>query len=132
MRMDRISASVPGDLISDLVRAGVIADPLIDANMWRNESLYGRWPWRYQRFFSVPEGWLNGTGAIVLTFEGVKMGAKAALNGQMLGNFESQFVRYRFNVRSLVEVRCQCMHPPAILGSVRVTCSLFFRLCLGS
>jgi beta-mannosidase len=104
--VDSIPASVPGDLVSDLVRAGVIADPLVDDNMQSNESLYGRWPWRYKRLFTVDEAWRNGTGAIFLTFEGVKMGARVSLNGQLLGTFESQFARYRFNVRSLVEVRC--------------------------
>ena len=52
-----VAATVPGDVVTDLWRGGIIGDPLLDAN-WRDQS--GAWAraggFRYERAFAVAPG----------------------------------------------------------------------------
>ena len=107
-----INATVPGDLVTDLQRAGVIADPLRDAN-FKNTTWWNGRRWTYTKTFTWPA---SGDAAeadaaqALLVFEGVKMGAAVSLNGHALtepiegpaGNITDQFLRYTYEVGSLL------------------------------
>jgi beta-mannosidase len=93
-----IRATVPGDLISDLEAAGLVGDPWLDLT-WRAEShLWDLRTWTYSRAFTAP----RRGGAVWLMFDGVKLAANVSLNGVQLGEVTSQFVRYRFDVTTLL------------------------------
>lgn len=92
-----ISATMPGDLITDLHRAGLVGDPLRDVN-FRNSSLWGADGWTYTTWFAAPAA--AAGGEVLLVFDSVKMGAVGSLNGVTLGEFRSQFIRYSFPVGS--------------------------------
>jgi len=76
-----IRATVPGDIITDLQRAGMIGDPYKEMD-FLNASLWGpSMAWTYEKSFVIP-----ATGATqILVFEGIKTAASIRLNGQLLG-----------------------------------------------
>ena len=101
----QINASVPGDLLTDLQRAGVIADPWLDTTWIKNSSLWAEHVWTYSTNFSVGDASLltgaDGAAAAMaattlLTFDGVKMGATVRVNGRVVGVLRDQFLRYSF------------------------------------
>ncbi len=55
----QMAATVPGDLISDLFRAGLIADPLFDNN-FLNSTLWDDRIWTYQKSFTVEDSVIDG------------------------------------------------------------------------
>ena len=98
MRALSIPARVPGDLLTDLQRAGQIGDPLHERN-WLNSSLWNRHTWTYTATFPLPEaarGLHASGGRTTLVFDGIKMGATISLNGKRLGVATDQFLRYTF------------------------------------
>jgi hypothetical protein len=105
-----INATVPGDLVTDLQRAGVIADPLTDAN-FKNTTWWNGRRWSYSKSFAWPPplpppgqqevGAADG-GEVLLVMEGIKMGANVSLNGQYLGTVTDQFVRQVWPVSKLL------------------------------
>ena len=90
-------ASVPGDLISDLERAGLLRDPLFGQN-WRLEArLWNSTAWNYTRAFALPP-----QPSTLLVFDGIKMAADVYLNGVLLGGASNQHLRYTFEVGALL------------------------------
>jgi hypothetical protein len=68
-----VKGNVPGDLVTDLQKAGVIADPYLDLTWLKNSSLWTDHVWTYSTNFSVsPPG---NTSSLLLVFDGAKMGA---------------------------------------------------------
>lgn len=103
-----LSATVPGDLISDLEANGVVPDPLVETNFRGNttgpEAVGGvAWdasPWTFSLSFTLqPE--LAAAEHVALVFEGVKMVADVALNGVPLGVTADQFLRYTFDASAV-------------------------------
>jgi hypothetical protein len=92
-----IPASVPGDLLTDLQRAGQIGDPLYEKN-WLNSTIWHAYNWTYSTQFSVSERALSAAGSARLVFDGVKMGAAVSVNGVPLGVADDQFLRYDFDL----------------------------------
>jgi beta-galactosidase/beta-glucuronidase len=90
-----IPASVPGDVVTDLERAGVIEDPLLDDNFIRDAPTWNR-TWTLRTSFRVD----SDAARIALIFDGVKMGASVKLNHVTLGTIRDQFLRYAFDVRN--------------------------------
>jgi hypothetical protein len=84
-----IPASVPGDLISDLERAGMIGDPLYELN-WLNSSVWDASTWTYTTAFAAP----GAGGTSLLVFDGVKMGARVLVDGKQIGNTTDQVCRH--------------------------------------
>lgn len=88
-----VGGAVPGDLITDLQNAGVIADPLHEQNFLPPPGAtpgpgapYGRpvWDnqtWTYTLTFDL-EWNVKDFADISLVFDGVKMAATVSLNGQ--------------------------------------------------
>ena len=92
-----VPAVVPGDLISDLARAGAIADPWRDLT-WRAEA--GRWDlqaWEFAADFATP-AWAAAGGRTLLVFDSVKLAADATLNGAPLALARSQHLRSALDV----------------------------------
>jgi hypothetical protein len=90
-----IPAVVPGDLITDLQRSGLVSDPFFELN-FLNSSVWHLRSWSYRTTFELrrtappfPRG-----SALTLILEGVKMGAVVVVNGVELGNATNQFLRY--------------------------------------
>jgi len=90
-----IPASVPGDVVTDLERAGAIGDPLRDDNFVRDAAVWNR-TWTLRTTFRVD----SDAPRIALIFDGVKLGAAVKLNHQTLGTMRDQFLRYAFDVRN--------------------------------
>jgi len=95
-----IGASVPGDLLTDLQRAGQIGDPLYEKN-FLNSSLWNDYTWTYKTTFAVPAAAAAAAGGGAssrLVFDGIKMGATIKLDGATLGVAADQFLRYEFDI----------------------------------
>jgi hypothetical protein len=97
-----LSAQVPGDLMTDLMRAGIIQDPYYGRNfltqhVWMgpsrpNESQHQRSrTWIYSTYFTLPDNFNN---TLFLVAESIKMGARIELNGVVVGMATNQFRRY--------------------------------------
>jgi hypothetical protein len=90
-----VPATVPGDILTDLQRAGG-PDPYFNST-WRDPEFIRTWNegvWTYSTSFVAP-----ATGKdFVLAFDGIRMGAMIHLNGHFLGNATDQFLRYTFSV----------------------------------
>ena len=98
-----IPATVPGELLTDLQRAGKVLDPLSSNNhkapdqvQWWNGDVY-----TYQKNFSVPAS-MHSAAEVLLVLDGVKMGSAVSLNGRDLGNTTNQHLRYTFEIGALL------------------------------
>lgn len=91
-----IPASVPGDVVTDLEKAGAIGNPLLDDNFIRDAPAWNR-TWTLRTSFSVD----SDAARIALVFDGVKMGATVKLNHVILGVARDQFLRYAFDLRNI-------------------------------
>lgn len=96
-----LNATVPGDLITDLQRAGIIADPLFGTN-FKNASIWSGDGWNYSTTFALPASFTSPGSSSLLVFEGIKMGARVVLNGVQLGNVSDQHRRYVYPVSKLL------------------------------
>jgi beta-mannosidase len=97
-----VPATVPGCVHTDLLAAGLVPDPFLDAN-----ELLVRWvadsDWVYVTTFSVPAD-IAQHEHIELCFEGLDTLATITLNGAALGSTENMHRTYRFEIASsLVE-----------------------------
>jgi hypothetical protein len=95
----QVPATVPGDLITDLEKAGVIGDPLFEMNFLNGSSTWNLPQWNYTKTFTLEADVLQHATAgesMLLVLDGVKMGAKILLNGKELGEVNDQFLRYTF------------------------------------
>ena len=96
-----ISATVPGDVISDLQRAGIVGDPYNDTT-WSQPEFVRAWNdgvWVYSKKFTIPAGGVGGTNdRVLLVLDGVRMGAMVFINGKFLGNTPNAFRRYVFDL----------------------------------
>lgn len=103
-----IPATVPGDLITDLAKAGLTGgDPLYELNFvpegTNTTALWEQGQWNFTTSFAVPSTWLGSTtDEVLLVLDGIKMAADLSLNGFSLGFTNDQFLRYVFPVKSLL------------------------------
>eukprot|EP00040_Diaphanoeca_grandis_P024326 m.133582 g.133582 ORF g.133582 m.133582 type:complete len:1057 (-) comp29683_c0_seq3:38-3208(-) len=91
-----ITATVPGDVLTDLQRANVTGDPYFNST-WRDPEYIQKWNagvWEYTKTFATPPPASHKN--LLLVFDGIKMGAVIDLNGKWLGNATDQFIRYVF------------------------------------
>jgi beta-mannosidase len=93
-----IGVHVPGDVLTELQKARVIGDPWFE-DTFRNASAWDR-DWTYSLEFH--DDYANQPGRL-LVFDGLKMGAKIYLNGQLVGTATNQFVRYVFLASHLLK-----------------------------
>jgi beta-galactosidase/beta-glucuronidase len=92
------SCSVPGDLVTDLYRSGLIPEPHTDLNWLKFSSVVWSQNWTYSTQFDAP----FSEGSTLLVLDGVKMGAHVRLNGVALSDVPNQFLRYSFDVSALL------------------------------
>ena len=101
-----LSAKVPGDLLTDLLHAGVIQDPyfnrdfLTQSHVWMGPRRHDKdqertRTWTYSTQFTIPDA-TNATYFLVA--ESIKMGARVQLNGVVVGLASNQFRRYLFHL----------------------------------
>ncbi|MCK9548606.1 MAG: glycoside hydrolase family 2 protein [Sphaerochaeta sp.] len=87
---------LPGDIHSALLAADIISDPY-----WGTNELAMQWvgtlDWIVQRVFTVEEGQLEGTRAI-LTLTMADTIITVTVNGTVVGNTYNQFRRWRFDL----------------------------------
>ena len=91
-----LPATVPGDILTDLQRAGRVDDPYWNTT-WQQPDFIAAWnngTWTYRTTFATPPAPPAATQFVV--FDGIRMGATISLNGQFLGNATNQFLRYVF------------------------------------
>lgn len=95
----RLGATVPGCVTTDLLSAGLVPDPYLDAN----EVLLawvGRVAWRYDLDFGAAPA-LPGE-RVDLVFEGLDTVATVRLNGTELGRVADMHMAHRFDVGGLL------------------------------
>lgn len=102
-KVDRveISGNVPGDVITDLEKAGVVEDPYYELNFATQSFQWTGRQWTYRKNFTLPAQTLleqSANGATLLVFEGIKMGAVVSINSLTLGMVTDQFSRTVFAV----------------------------------
>jgi len=99
---DTVPALVPGDTHSALLAAGKIADPYDGCNELDVQWI-GREDWCYSRTFKVSRAWLS-LPSVFLNCDSLDTITEIRINGQLAGNTENQFARYRFEVKPLLKV----------------------------
>lgn len=84
-----VGATVPGNIWTDLMRAGVIGDPY-----WRYNDIVYRWvgkeQWTYSRSFTLDSSWLKQK-RILLVADGIDTVATILLNGQTIAWVNNMF-----------------------------------------
>jgi beta-mannosidase len=91
------AARVPGCIHTDLLRHNLIPDPFWGRNE-RNLQWIENEDWKYRCEFVVPAGALSDP-TIELVADGVDTVAEIRLNGRKVGQTESMFTGYRFDIR---------------------------------
>lgn len=94
-----VAATVPGCVHTDLLAAGLIADPLIDQNDL-DQRWIGELDWTYRLEFDT--NGLVDDDRLDLVFEGLDTFATVRLNGDNIGCSENQHRTYRFDARRAV------------------------------
>lgn len=93
------TAQVPGDLLTDMQRAGVIGDPLVEETFLK--PTWDVHNFTYATTF-VLEPPVDALTAQLLVLDGTKMVADVFLNGAPLGYVDNAFLRFVFDVTSLL------------------------------
>jgi beta-mannosidase len=92
-----LPAAVPGCVHTDLLAAGLIDDPYLDANE-SQQSWIGRTDWTYRTTFAASAG--SPAERVDLVCAGLDTVAEISLNGERLGRTANQHRGYRFEVGS--------------------------------
>jgi beta-mannosidase len=96
-----VGATVPGNIWTDLMRAGVIGDPY-----WRYNDIVYRWvgkeQWTYSRLFTLDTSWL-AQKRILLVAEGIDTVATILINGQAIAWVNNMFRKYAWDVTTVVK-----------------------------
>ena len=119
----RIPATVPGCVHTDLLAAGVIADPYHDGNE-HEVSWIGRTDWTYRTTFD----WAAGAGdRVELVCEGLDTVATLTLNDREIGRTRNMHRGYRLDVTDVLvegpnqlEVRFACAYDYAVAEQSRL------------
>ncbi|UOE43041.1 glycoside hydrolase family 2 protein [Agromyces larvae] len=95
--------AVPGVVHTDLVAAGLIADPF-DGDHEASQQWIGDTDWRYERTFTwvEPGGPAAPAERVELVAHGLDTVAEIRLNGRHVGHVENQFRTHRIDVRELL------------------------------
>ena len=97
-----VPATVPGDLLSDLQRAGIIGDPLFGDNLASTTTAaLALDTWTWSTTFDLDPDFLaqtGGPGGVLLVLDSVKLAADVTLNGAALISASDQFLRYNATV----------------------------------
>ncbi|MCM2369260.1 glycoside hydrolase family 2 protein [Aporhodopirellula aestuarii] len=107
-----IPAKVPGDVYTDLWKAGVLEDPYFGRN-----SVKAQWvmqdEWWYSLQFNVSQAVDNKI--VRIEFDGVDYSCEVWLNGHYLGSHEGMFSPFSFDVTELLHTSSNWLHGRNIL-----------------
>ena len=95
-----LPAEVPGSVHTDLLRAGLIPDPYLDANEAKLSWMH-HMDWRYQSVLQLDPA--DAGERVDLVFEGIDTIGTVALEGQELGRTANMHRSYRFDVREYAD-----------------------------
>ncbi|GAA1667436.1 glycoside hydrolase family 2 protein [Glycomyces endophyticus] len=93
-----VPATVPGEVVSDLLAAGLVDDPYTDDGE-RAVAWVGRRDWTYRTTFDFEPGDWDG---VDLVFDGLDTVARVSLNGAVVGETANMHRRYRFDARAAI------------------------------
>lgn len=102
----QVRAEVPGTVHTDLLRAGLIEDPYLDANENRLRWMHDV-DWRYQTRLTIPAAAKRERVDLVL--DGVDTVSSISLGGRELGQTANMHRSYRFDVRSEADGKEQAL-----------------------
>ncbi|NIJ45862.1 beta-mannosidase [Wenyingzhuangia heitensis] len=88
-------AKIPGDVYTDLWKAGVIEDPYYGRNSVKAQWVM-QYEWWYSYQFNVTED--IGENMVRLDFDGVDYACDVWLNGEYLGSHEGAFSPFSFDI----------------------------------
>ncbi len=94
-------AHVPGDVYTDLWKAGVIEDPYFGRNLVKCQWVQ-HYEWWYTIQFNVTESVDNKS--VRICFDGVDYSCDVWLNGHFLGSHEGAFAGFSFDVTDYLRV----------------------------
>lgn len=117
-----IPAQVPGNVIGDLQRTGMLPDPYIGANSLLTRP-YEFIDWTYATTFPTPE---FGEGERVeLCFDGVDTAFTFYINGEKAGSGRNMYIEHRFDITPLLRKDGEANHLRVkIASSVNLTRNL--------
>ncbi|OHX68173.1 beta-mannosidase [Flammeovirga pacifica] len=95
------NAKIPGDVYTDLWKAGAIEDPYFGRNSVKAQWVQ-HYEWWYAYQFNVTEDISDQVVDIV--FEGVDYSCEVWLNGHYLGKHEGAFSSFKFNVNEYLRI----------------------------
>ena len=98
---DGIPAEVPGTIHTDLLNAGLIADPFFGMNE-KDLQWIGWNDWRYETVFDLPKNFLRES-PLWLIFEGLDTVADIFLNGRPVARTQNMFRMFRFEISGLAQ-----------------------------
>lgn len=96
----QIEATVPGNVELDMLRAGLIADPMIGSNVYSLREYEG-YQWCYTKKFASPK--ITEDEQVHLFFGGIDCIAEIWLNGEHLGSVGNMFIEHTFDVTKLLQ-----------------------------
>lgn len=99
-----IDASVPGNVEIDLLKAGIIQDPMKGDNVYDLRK-YETYQWWYQRSFKKPE--IKDGERVELCFDGIDCIAEIWLNNKKIACMEDMLVEHHFDITDLLETNNQ-------------------------
>ncbi|XP_074594166.1 beta-mannosidase isoform X2 [Brevipalpus obovatus] len=97
-----IKGQVPGGIYTSLQKSGKIQDPLLAGNDVQYRK-YARNDWTYTTTVKVDSSVITKSSQIYLIFNGIDTLADISLNGRQLGYVDDMFLRYRFNVKNILQ-----------------------------
>jgi len=97
-----IPAQVPGDVHLDLVKEGIISEPLYGDNLkdckWIEEK-----DWTYKKEFMVDKARIKNADRVELFFYGLDTDATIILNGEKIGSHFNMFIPVRFDITGILK-----------------------------
>ncbi|CAL8069241.1 unnamed protein product [Orchesella dallaii] len=98
-----VPATVPGGIYSDLEDNGVLSSAIYHEYNDLETRWVGRMNWTFTRNFTVSSSLLE-KAKVVLVCEGLDTIAQVFINEMLVGKSENMFVRYTFDVKSVLRV----------------------------
>lgn len=93
-----LGAMVPGNVETDLARAGIEPDPFFAANEYLYRK-YEAWDWEFERSFSLEA---HPDADAFLVFEGLNCISDILIDGKIAGHFENALIPARLDINALV------------------------------
>lgn len=95
VQSQQIAATVPGNVELDMLKAGLIADPMIGSNVYALRKYEG-YQWCYTKTFASPR--VKPQERIRLAFGGIDCLAEIWLNGKHIGSASNMFIEHTYDV----------------------------------